>query len=236
MFSPLPQREREELLDVRALPAGEVRRSLHDIARINALTGADFFLTRRVQALLKIVKSPSSIVTILDIGTGIGAVPRLLTQNAGTPSKKISVVGLDINATHLQFAQEENHSNSVHFVQGDAFRLPMAANSVDLVVSTLFLHHFRPPHIVRVLREAQRVARFGVVMSDLTRSRPALWAFRIARPVLARSWITRQDAETSIRRGYTAAEMREIAEPLGFTVEEPIPFRQFVCWSSTHHR
>jgi hypothetical protein len=66
-------------------------------------------------------------------------------------------------------------------------------------------------------------------MQDLVRSPLPLWGFRLARPVLARSYLTRHDGEASIRRGYTFLEMGRVTSQLpGVIVRHGFPFRMTV--------
>ena len=111
-------------------------------------------------------------------------------------------------------------------MRADAFALPLADSSVDIVVSSLFLHHFRAPQIVQLLREFDRVARAGWVMNDLVRHIAPLLFFKTTWPIFARSYLTRHDGAASLRRGYTVQEMQQIVAPInGAAVRAHFPFR-----------
>ena len=227
MFS-LPQRERPELLDLHAGNLAEVRRSLADIGRINAYMGGAAPVCNATWELLGDKKR----ATVLDIGTGNADIPLRLSREARKRGVDLTVIGLDINARHLQIAREETAGNpSIALIGADAFGLPLRDGSVDAVISTLFLHHFRPAQIQSLLSECSRVSRVGWTMHDQIRHAWPLWFFRLARPVLARSYLTRYDAVASIYRAYTLEEMRQIVAPLG-TVEvaEHFPFRLSATW------
>ncbi len=225
---PLPQREKPELLDLHAGNLSEVRRSLGDIRRINTYLGGAKPVCDATWLLLGERKS----ATVLDIGTGNADIPLRLTQQAKKRGVNLNVIGLDINARHLQIAREEtlNHQN-IELLGADAFQLPLADKSVDVVISTLFLHHFRAPEIRALLREFSRVARVGWTMHDQVRDALPLWFFRVARPILATSYLTRYDAVASIYRAYTVSEMRAIIAPIpGATVATSFPYRMSVNW------
>jgi ubiquinone/menaquinone biosynthesis C-methylase UbiE len=93
---------------------------------------------------------------VLDVGTGPGSVPRLVA--AAHP--ELSVEGIDLSPEMITVAtnaaQAEGVSN-VGFQVGDVVALPYPDESVDLVVSSLSLHHWEDPaaglrDVVRVLR------------------------------------------------------------------------------------
>ena len=225
---PLPQREKPELLDLHAGNLAEVRRSLGDIRRINTYLGGAKPVCDATWLLLGDHKS----ATVLDIGTGNADIPLRLVQQAKKRGVDLKVIGLDINARHLQIAREEtaNHEN-IELLGANAFGLPLADKSVDVVISTLFLHHFRAPEIRALLNEFSRVARVGWTMHDQVRDALPLWFFRLARPILATSYLTRYDAVASIYRAYTPAEMRAIVAPIaGATIATSFPYRMSVNW------
>jgi ubiquinone/menaquinone biosynthesis C-methylase UbiE len=224
------QRNREELLDLHQGSLAEVRRSLHDIRRINTYLGGTRLTTHSTLQLLQ--RHNLHEATLLDIGTGLGDIPQTLQRAARQRNIELRCIGLDNNPRHLQIAQQEMDATSpVNWLQANAFRLPLPDQSVDVVHSSLFLHHFRAKQIVQLLREFSRVARVGWVMNDLARHGLPLWFFRTTWPIFARSYITRLDGTASIRRAYTRSEMQQIVENLpGVQVREPLPFRLILTW------
>ncbi len=110
-------------------------------------------LYRRVVTDVTKVALPAGSV-VLDVGTGPGRVARLI---AGA-CPKVEVEGVDLSPEMIARATSTalTTSASVHFQVGDVVTLPFADGSVDLVVSTLSLHHWDDPaagldEIVRVL-------------------------------------------------------------------------------------
>lgn len=230
MFAP-PQLNREELLDEGAGTLSEVRRSLRDIERINTYLGGAKPVCDTTWKMLD--ENRLSQATILDVGTGSADIPRRLVRMAPRRGTKLFVVGLDISARHLRIAQETTQDTpEIALLAGDAFRLPLADQSVDIVLASLFLHHFRPPQIELLLREFSRVARVGWIMNDLVRAYVPLWFFRLTRPIFARSYLTRHDGEASLRRGYTPSEMARIVKGIdNACVHCHFPYRMSVVWT-----
>jgi ubiquinone/menaquinone biosynthesis C-methylase UbiE len=228
-----PQTNREELLDRNFGTLAEVRRSLHDIRRINRYLGGARVVCHPALSMLK--QRGLRAATILDIGTGCADLPLRLQHDARRAGIDVRVIGLDINARHLRIAREDLRAarvlaatKNIQLLRADAFRLPLKDNSVDVVISSLFLHHFRAPQIAELLREFDRVSRVGFVMNDLVRHNIPLYFFRLTRPLFARSYLTRHDGEASLRRGYTVAEMEKIVAKSGISharVAAHFPFR-----------
>jgi ubiquinone/menaquinone biosynthesis C-methylase UbiE len=111
-------------------------------------------LYRRVVADVSDVGLPAGSV-VLDVGTGPGRVPRLIA--AAYPT--VEVEGVDLSPEMIARATStanRTRTSNLRFRVGDVAALPFADNSVDLVVSTLSLHHWDDPaaglnEIVRVL-------------------------------------------------------------------------------------
>jgi len=111
-------------------------------------------LYRRVVTDVTKVALPAGSV-VLDVGTGPGRVARLIA--AACP--KVEVEGVDLSPEMIARATSTANTTSarnVHFQVGDVVTLPFADKSVDLVVSSLSLHHWDDPvagldEIVRIL-------------------------------------------------------------------------------------
>jgi malonyl-CoA O-methyltransferase len=92
--------------------------------------------------------------TVLDLGCGTGYFYSQLTQLG----PNIDYLGLDLAAGMVEFARDRFPGEGQWLV-GDAEQLPLAANSVDLVFSSLAIQWCSSPH--RVFAELARVLRPG---------------------------------------------------------------------------
>lgn len=126
-----PQRNRAELLDLNKGSRAEIRRSLHDIRRINKFLGGTKISTDAVFSLLETPiqgKSNPRNASVLDVGTGIADIPLHLQREGARRGWELQVFGMDINARHLEIAQQElPDASRVLLMCGDAFRLQTAA-------------------------------------------------------------------------------------------------------------
>ena len=118
---------------------------------LNAAHNALIF-NRRIRVLGKHLSSflPQNGV-ILDVGCGDGQVAVQIMGHR--PGLKFS--GVDV------MVRPKTH---IEVVEYDGDRLPFADDSFDFVTIVDVLHHTDDP--AKVLREAQRVARFGIVLKD----------------------------------------------------------------------
>ncbi|MGZ6273482.1 MAG: class I SAM-dependent methyltransferase [Candidatus Limnocylindrales bacterium] len=96
--------------------------------------------------------------TIVDLGCGPGDLALELSHRL----RNARVVGLDLSPSMMQLASRHATTDGrLRFIVGDAEAMPFTDASVDLVVSTLSLHHWKDP--AAVFGEVSRVLRPGGV-------------------------------------------------------------------------
>jgi SAM-dependent methyltransferase len=205
-----------ELLDSPASIAPEIAANLADIRRTNSWFGGTSLAIR----CLRQVTDGHVAVSLLDVGTGSADIPLAQLKWATQSGLRLRVTASDVSQEVLSEAARVVGDNGVDLCLADARELPWPAGSFDVVQSCLALHHFEPAEAVRVLFEMRRVARLGIVITDLRRSRPGYIGTRLATLVAARSRVTRHDGPLSVLRAYTTTELS------GLAVEALIPNAQ----------
>jgi ubiquinone/menaquinone biosynthesis C-methylase UbiE len=117
-------------------------------------------LYRRVAADVAAAGLPPA-AKVLDVGTGPGTLPLLIAAQ----SPDLSVAGVDLSAEMIARAtaaaelRATPDRSPVSFQVADVADLPFEDGSVDLVVSTISMHHWADP--AAGLREVARVLRPG---------------------------------------------------------------------------
>lgn len=209
--------ESEELLDEHDAPEQDMLRSLDDLRGINRYLGGVPIYRRMLKRLVPDAGRP---LTMLDLGTGTSDLLEALRPPA------MLAVGLDFKFQHLLYGQSPG--GITRRVCADAFNLPFASQSVDVVTSAHFFHHFSPDENVGILEEAMRVARIGVAVNDTRRHHLPLLFTRIIGALGLVGRITKLDAPASVRQGYTLPEARAIAARVNarrWAVVRAFPFR-----------
>lgn len=201
-----------ELLDAPDLDPIELAGNLRDLTRLNRLPGGASASIAAIEALLGGVQAAS----ILDVGTGAGDLPAHFARHARRQGWRWRVIALDNRAEVLHHAAPVVGDDvDIALIRGEAADLPLEDASVDVVHSSLLLHHFAPEEAVAVLAEMRRVARRGVVVNDLRRG---LLPFLLTAPLvlaLGRAAMTRHDGLVSLRRAYTLRELDLLLEAAG---------------------
>jgi len=196
-----PARRRgAEHIDDPAVGPDVIVRSLQDVARSNALFGG----RRAVLAALDPVLGPAGAsLTLLDVGTGMGDIPRHARRLAARRGVTLTAIGVE-----LSFAlAAASRAGTTASVCADAFALPFPDHSIDVVTASQLAHHFEGPDLGRLFAELDRVARRLVVVGDLRRSYLAAAGFWLAAWPLGFHPVTRHDGVLSVFRGFTSDEL-----------------------------
>jgi 2-polyprenyl-3-methyl-5-hydroxy-6-metoxy-1,4-benzoquinol methylase len=201
----------EELLDDPRADAAVVVASLRDIARINRLFGGAAAAAARIDEFLGTVPAGST-VSLLDVGTGSGDIPRAAAVVAARRGVTLRVIGLE---RILAAAREAERGGNAAVLVGDGGRLPFAARSVDLVLCAKVLHHLPGAAGNQLLREMDRVARLGVVVADIRRSAVAAAGIWLASFPMQLHPVTRRDGVISVFRGFKGSELEGICADAG---------------------
>jgi SAM-dependent methyltransferase len=201
----MQRRVTPELLDDDLGTPSEIAGSLTDLRHINQWFGG----TSTTIALFSQIYRELTVdrLSLLEVGSGSGYVPL-------TAKRKLAKRGLRLDVTLLDRRWSHLESHEAQAVAADAMRLPFCDNTHDIVGCTLLAHHFDPPALLCLCREALRVARRAVVINDLIRSRMHLALVYLGLP-LFRSRITWHDAPASVRAAYTPEEMRALLAGVG---------------------
>jgi ubiquinone/menaquinone biosynthesis C-methylase UbiE len=149
-------------------------------------------------------------LTLLDVGTGSADIPAALIRRAGIRRRRLHAIGIDTRPEILAAARRARSGDGKdHIVElqlGDGRHLGYADRSFDVAHASLVLHHLDPRVAVELLREMGRVARLGVVVNDVDRTRVGWLAAWLLGHVLTGNRYTRHDAPLSVRRAYRPQE------------------------------
>src|SRR5439155_437875 len=92
-----------ELLDDPRADPELVGRELRDIARLNALFGGTRAVVRELEPLFE--RGKRQAWTLLDVGTGLGDIPRAAAAAARRHGITLRLVGIELNRTAARLAQ-----------------------------------------------------------------------------------------------------------------------------------
>lgn len=199
---------RPELLD--HVTPEQAAPNLADLVRINRRFGGHSVLRRTLERVL----SRDERFTVLDIGAASGDTARLIQERY----PRASVTSLDLSAVNLGRAPQPK-------LIADAFRLPVAPESFDFVISTLFLHHFEDQQVIELLSSFRAVARRALLICDLERHILPYLFLPATKRLFKWGDITVHDGVISVRASFRASELLELAHRAGIHNAEVCVYR-----------
>ncbi len=185
-----------ELLDVETPPRRDLVRVAGYLAFVNRWLGGTNAVARELGKM-------SGVRTLLDVGAGAADIPLDLARRF----PGVRPVAMDLSPGMLLLAR------GLPRLRGDVRRLPFRDGSVDVVIATHLFHHLKDDEIVLALLEFDRVARHGIIVNDLLRSRRAVLWIRLL-SLWANRWV-KFDGPLSVKRGFTVPEVDALARRAG---------------------
>jgi SAM-dependent methyltransferase len=201
--------------------------NLRDLRRINRWLGGVGLSSAAIDA----IAAHRAELSLLDVGTGGADIPVALLADAGRRGRALHVVGLDSRPEVIAAAARATPAVAttagLTMTVGDGRSLPYPDRAFDVVHASLMLHHLEPPEAATVLAEMGRVARLGIVVNDLDRSRLAWLGAWLIGHLLTGNRFTRVDAPLSVRRAYRLDEAVALVRASGLAPVRTIrgPFR-----------
>jgi SAM-dependent methyltransferase len=194
------KRRRIEPEQLDHLPPCLARRNLADIVRINRRFGGHSIL----QTSLAQVARPNDTFSLLDVGAASGDAARLIRRLY----PGASVHSFDSNANNLAQAPFPK-------LLGDAFHLPFGDGVFDIVVCSLFLHHFEDDQVEDLLRSFYKLARKALLVFDLERHILPYLFLPFTRPIFKWNRVTVNDGMKSVRAAFRLRELEDLARTAG---------------------
>jgi 2-polyprenyl-3-methyl-5-hydroxy-6-metoxy-1,4-benzoquinol methylase len=227
--------EIRELLDAEeSLDAQALAHNLRDIRRINALLGWTSYTVRAVARIVREQQLRS--FSLLDVASGSADMPLAIARWAARNSIEAHIIATDISPEIVAVAREQVAAQpaipAIQVERQDALHLPYSDGAFDIALCTLALHHFDPERAVELLRNLARAGR-TVLVFDVARSSLAYAGAILLTQALRMHPMTRHDAPASVRRAYTAPELRTLADRAGLRkarVWVGFPFRLALSW------
>ena len=156
-------------------------------------------------------REPLKHLSILDIGTGSADIPAAILVSAKRRRLAAKIVGMDADPLTARIAIERiRQSADINIIQGDASAPPFSPGSFDYVIASQFLHHFTEAKIIDLLKQWAKLARRGIIISDLVRHPLAYYGIRLLTQLTTRNIMTLTDAPLSVRRAFTFKEWRDL--------------------------
>ncbi len=201
-----------EIMDDFSLEGEMFRDTLNKLERINRTLGGNTVTINGISKLLRQQKSAQDPITIIDLGCGHGDILRDVAKFGRRNGHQFQLIGIDANPDAIAYAQELSEAyEELSFKTIDIFSEEFKQLEFDIVLCTLFVHHFKNEELEPFLKMLLQKAKKGIVINDLHRHKLAYYLFKII-GLFIRNKMVREDGLTSILRAFKRKDLEKMSE------------------------
>ena len=205
--------DKEELMDDFSIGGELLRDTLDKLENINRWLGGNRVTVSALATILKNHPKEKEL-KIIDIGCGHGDILRDVATFGRKHHYKMKLVGIDANPTAIEYANElSKNYPEMSFETQDIFSDDFKKREFDVVLATLFLHHFKEKELVSFLENTLKSAKIGIVVNDLHRHKLAYYLFLLLSIFINNKMII-EDGLTSVLRGFKRKDLEIISQKL----------------------
>lgn len=170
---------------------------------------------------------------VSDWGCGGGDSLRVIAKWARKRNLKISLVGVDATESAIEYARERSKNfPEISYILADVMSDQLLPDQFDIVISSLFTHHFTDPNWIRLIQKMADCASSYIVINDLHRHWFAYHSIGLITSVFSRSEMVKHDSKLSVLRSFKRGEIDKMLRKGGFnnySIQWMWAFRWQVC-------
>jgi 2-polyprenyl-3-methyl-5-hydroxy-6-metoxy-1,4-benzoquinol methylase len=213
----LHQRSKEiEIMDDLECSGEMLDQALRELEFINKWLGGNAVTLNAISKLLE-HHTKEQTYSIADLGCGGGDMALLIKTWAEKNNYTTEITGIDANPNAIEYARRRVGQGSLAFHAMNIFSDEFKKLKFDIVIGTLFFHHFTKDELIGFFRQLKEQVRVGFVINDIHRHPFALHSIGILTRLFSKSAMVRNDAPLSVRRAFLKKELTDILLQAGYT-------------------
>lgn len=170
---------------------------------------------------------------ISDWGCGGGDSLRVIAKWARKRNLKIRLIGVDATESAIEYARAKSEDfPEISYILADVMSEQLISNQFDIVISSLFTHHFADDNWIRLIQKMADFAAEYVVINDLHRHWFAYHSIGVLTSVFSKSEMVKHDSKLSVLRSFKREELEKLLKKAGFktfSIKWMWAFRWQVC-------
>lgn len=204
----------KEYLDNSIIATKDLFRTLVELDIINTYLGG---YNASLQGLKDILETKRPIRNVLDIGFGGGDFIKALSRYADSRKIPLFFYGVDLKEDCIQYAEENLATLKNKKLICDDYRniAPALLEQIDIIHCSLFLHHLTDEEIISLFTFG-RAHKCIVLANDLHRNWLAYYSIKFLTYLFSKSWLVKNDACLSVRRGFRKKELESLLQQAGY--------------------
>ena len=216
----------EEIMDDLNCSGHVLRRTLRELEIINKWLGGNRITIKSLEQLLP---KNNREITIVDLGCGGGDMLRIIDSWAKNKNLRLNLIGIDANPNIIAFAKRNLQAYPhIQFRTLNIFSEEFGRQQYDIVIGTLFYHHFSSDQLVHFFRKLKQQVAIGFIINDIHRHWLAYYSIKWLTQAFSKSAMVKYDAPLSVLRAFKRRELRKILDATAienFTIRWKWAFR-----------
>lgn len=210
-----------EIMDDLQCQGEVVDQTLRELDMINrwlggntvTLTGLDWLMQSKISGIRK------HKIRLADIGCGGGDMLKCIHHWGLTKGIQFELYGIDANPNIVSYAQNNcTGYDNIHLECIDIHSDEFKNREFDVVVSSLFFHHFHENELIDLLRALEAQVSMGLIINDLHRNWMAYYSIKWITALFSKSKMVQYDAPLSVLRGFNKKELERIMKNTRYQV------------------
>ncbi len=172
-------------------------------------------------------------MSISDWGCGGGDSLRVIAKWARKRNLNIRLIGIDATESAIEYARKKSVDfPEISYILSDVMSEKLISDQFNIVISSLFTHHFTDENWIRLIQKMADCATDYVVINDLHRHWFAYHSIGILTSVFSKSEMVKHDSRLSVLRSFRRKDLERLLTDGGFktyTIKWMWAFRWQVC-------
>lgn len=157
-------------------------------------------------------------MTISDWGCGGGDSLRMVANWARKKNLSLNLVGVDVTPAAIAYAEEKCAAYpEISFITANALSDQLRDNQFDVVISSLFTHHFEDERWIELIKKMTACASHAVIVNDLHRNWFAYYSIGALTRIFSGSEMVKHDSKVSVLRGFSRSDLVRMLQQAGIT-------------------
>lgn len=217
----------EEIMDDLEASGPIIPQTLKELEIINQRLGGNYVTTNGLDKLIS--EKPNKKIRIADLGCGGGDILKLVALWAKKRGYDVELVGFDANTHIIDYAKENCKGFSeITFAVEDIFSDQFKSQKFDVILCTLFTHHFHEDDLIKIFKQFKEQSDLGVIINDLHRHWLAYYSIKLLTSLFSKSDMVKNDGPLSVKRAFKRVDLEQImsdASITNFTIKWMWAFR-----------
>lgn len=203
----------KELLDADNIPFQDIKQNMQELDTINRLLGGHRITLNGFNMLRKNKQK----IHVCEIGCGGGDNLVAIHRWCRKHNVEATFTGIDIKEECIRFAEiKKELQGYTNWLVSD-YKKVFFQEKPDIIFSSLFCHHFTEEELVIQLQWMKENSGIGFFINDLQRHPLAYHSIKNLASIFSKSYLVKNDAPLSVKRGFVKKEWQQIFTSAGIT-------------------